>query len=161
VKSNEIRELIELISRSNFKTFELERQGFRLKLVKADAGGAARPLVTTAIEPEATVAPGETLALPPEPAAAEAAVAEPVVDDGLLELTSPIVGTFYSAPSPEAPTFADVGSRVKKGQTMCIVEAMKVMNEIESEINGEVVDVLVSNGQPVEFGEVLFRLRPA
>ena len=73
---------------------------------------------------------------------------------------SPIVGTFYSAPSPDAPNFVEVGAKVQKGQVMCIVEAMKVMNEIESEIDGEVVEVLVSNSQPVEYGEVLFRLRP-
>ena len=80
---------------------------------------------------------------------------------GFHELRSPIVGTFYSGPSPGAPRFVAVGARVSKGQTLCIVEAMKVMNEIESEIDAEVMEVLVADGQPVEFGEVLFRLRPA
>jgi acetyl-CoA carboxylase biotin carboxyl carrier protein len=71
------------------------------------------------------------------------------------------VGTFYAAPSPEAPPYVEVGSRVRKGQVLCIVEAMKVMNEIESEVDGELVEILVKNGQPVEFGEVMFRLRPS
>jgi acetyl-CoA carboxylase biotin carboxyl carrier protein len=158
VKANEIRDLIELISRSNFKSFELEREGFRLKLVKEDAGGVPRVAVESVPLPSA--APGEAVPEAAELAPAGAPAAEPAAAEGLLELNSPIVGTFYSAPSPDAPPFVEVGSRVKKGQTLCIVEAMKVMNEIESEINAEVVEILVSNGQPVEFGEVLFRLRP-
>ena len=75
-------------------------------------------------------------------------------------MVSPIVGTFYRAPSPGAPPFVEVGSKIAKGQVLCIVEAMKLMNEIESEIDAEVVEVLVANGQPVEFGERLFAIRP-
>jgi acetyl-CoA carboxylase biotin carboxyl carrier protein len=156
----EIRELIDLISRSSFSTFELERNGFRLKLVKAE-GAAPRPLgdeaafgspavATTAVELPAAAAP----------AAAEP-TAPPASADGLHELHSPIVGTFFAAPSPGAANFVDLGSVVKKGQVLCIVEAMKVMNEIESEIDGEIAEILVQNGQPVEYGEVLFRLRPS
>ena len=136
--SKEIRELIEMISRSNFSSFELEEaDGFKLKLVKE----AAAPSVNVV-------------------AAAPAAVPAPAVEDGLVEFDSPIVGTFYRSAGPDAPPFADVGQTVKKGQVLCIVEAMKVMNEIESEIEAEVVEVCVADGQPVEFGEVLFRLRP-
>jgi acetyl-CoA carboxylase biotin carboxyl carrier protein len=153
VEPNEIRELIELISRSSFSTFELERDGFRIKLVKAEApapvAGAAPPAAPVAV------------AAPPTPAPAEAPAPSPGPEPGLHELNSPIVGTFYAAPSPGAPNFVDVGSRVSKGQVLCIVEAMKVMNEIESEIDGEVVEILVKNGQPVEFGELMFRLRPS
>jgi acetyl-CoA carboxylase biotin carboxyl carrier protein len=151
VKPNEIRELIELISRSSFKTFELEREGFRLRLVKADAVASGAPV------PAAT-APAISVETAPEAAAAETA---PPVEPGLYEVNSPIVGTFYAAPSPEAPPYVEVGSRVRKGQVLCIVEAMKVMNEIESEVDGELVEILVKNGQPVEFGEVMFRLRPS
>jgi acetyl-CoA carboxylase biotin carboxyl carrier protein len=75
-------------------------------------------------------------------------------------MTSPIVGTFYRQPSPSAPPFVEPGSKVRKGQVLCIIEAMKLMNEIEAEMDAEVVEILVANGQPVEFGEVLFRLRP-
>jgi acetyl-CoA carboxylase biotin carboxyl carrier protein len=87
------------------------------------------------------------------PPAADAAAAD------LVEVRAPIVGTFYRSPSPEAPAFVDVGSHITRGQTLCIVEAMKVMNEIEAELDGEIVAVLCSNGQPVEYGEVLFRVR--
>ena len=146
----DIRELIDVISRSNFKSFELEREGFRLRLEKAE--GADAPAVVQVAAPAASAEP---------PAAAPAAApVEAPADPGLHELNSPIVGTFYSSASPDAPPFVDVGSRVKRGQVLCIVEAMKVMNEIESEVDAEVVEVLVSNGQPVEYGEVLFRLRP-
>ena len=78
----------------------------------------------------------------------------------LITITSPIVGTFYRAPSPEASPFVEIGSRVKKGQVLCIVEAMKLMNEIESEIDGTIIKVLVENGQPVEYGEPLFLIEP-
>jgi acetyl-CoA carboxylase biotin carboxyl carrier protein len=153
VEPNEIRELIELISRSNFSTFELERDGFRIKLVKAEVAGS----VTVAAPPAAPIA----VVGPPTPAPAEAPGQSPAPEAGLHELHSPIVGTFYGAPSPDAPNFVDVGSRVSKGQVLCIVEAMKVMNEIESEIDAEVVEILIKNGQPVEFGELMFRLRPS
>ncbi len=138
--SKEIRELIEMISRSNFSTFELEEaDGFKLKLVKE--GAAPSVNVVAAAPPAAPATPA------------------PAAEDELVEFDSPIVGTFYRSPGPDAPPFADVGQTVKKGQVLCIVEAMKVMNEIESEIEAEVVEVCVADGQPVEFGEVLFRLR--
>jgi acetyl-CoA carboxylase biotin carboxyl carrier protein len=166
LEPNELRELIELISRSNFVTFELEREGFKLKLEK---GGAAPPsqvvvMPASAGAPVPVAAGALTAAVPlAAPAAAHAATptaaAEPA-DSGLVEMTSPIVGTFYRQPSPSAPPFVEPGSKVRKGQVLCIIEAMKLMNEIEAEMDAEVVEILVANGQPVEFGEVLFRLRP-
>ena len=151
--SKELRELIDIISRSNFATFELEREGFRLKLVK----GNSVPHPASAAPPQAgspSLPAAETPSLAsPEPAPGPSA-------PGLVELASPIVGTFYRAPGPDAPNFVEVGSHVRKAQILCIVEAMKLMNEIESEIDAEVVEILVANGQPVEYGEVLFRLRP-
>jgi acetyl-CoA carboxylase biotin carboxyl carrier protein len=154
VETKEIQDLIELISRSDFSTFELERDGFRIKLVRGEARLGA-PLANAAAVSSAGP-------LPAPPAAAEAPpAATPAVEDGLYELHSPIVGTFYRAPSPDTPSFTEVGKHVSKGQVLCIVEAMKVMNEIESEVDAEVVEILVKNGQPVEFGEVLFRLRPS
>ena len=154
----EIREIIELISRSNFASFELEGEGFKLKLVKeqiAAPAGSGLPVAAAANQAPVVVA-----AAPAAAAAAAPASAEPSNDDGTVLLRSPIVGTFYRAPSPEAPSFVEIGAKIKQGQVICIVEAMKVMNEIESEMEAEVVDVLVANGQPVEFGEVLIRLRP-
>ena len=165
--SKEIRELIEMISRSNFSTFELEEaDGFKLRLVKKQES-TAPPVVRVASPPVApapavpSVAQGATA--PPAPAEpAESAPPVPVSapPTDLVDFDSPIVGTFYRSASPDAPVFADLGQTVKKGQVLCIVEAMKVMNEIESEINAEIVEVCVEDGQPVEFGEFLFRLRP-
>jgi acetyl-CoA carboxylase biotin carboxyl carrier protein len=160
----DIRELIEMISHSNFSTFELEEaDGFKLKLVKKAAelpAPVAPAPVQVVAAPAVHAAP--VAAAPAAPAAAAAAPAAPAapVDDGLVDFDSPIVGTFYRSPGPDSPAFADVGQMIKKGQVLCIVEAMKVMNEIESEIDAEVVEVRVADGQPVEFGEVLFRLRP-
>ena len=155
----QIRELIELISRSDFTEFELEGKGFKIKLARRVQGGmhfAAGPELVRASESMPVLA-----AAAPASAEREKDAAAAAAQDGLVDLNSPIVGTFYRSPSPDAAPYVDVGSRVKKGQTLCIVEAMKVMNEIESEIDAEVVEVLVASGQPVEFGEVLFRLRPA
>ncbi len=156
--AKEIKELIDLISRSNFAEFEMEREGFKLKLVKQQPAAPGLPgpegngPVVVSSAPPLVAPAAETVAQPP-PAVAP-------TDDGAVDLNSPIVGTFYRSPSPDSPPYVEVGSKVKKGQVMCIVEAMKVMNEIESEIDAEVVEIPVTNGQPVEFGEVLFRLRP-
>jgi acetyl-CoA carboxylase biotin carboxyl carrier protein len=158
VDTKEIRELIELISESDFASFELEGDGFKLKLVRQTA---TVPMAAAAAPPPLQPAAAAAASLAPTAApSAAAAPPEESGDDGLVTLNSPIVGTFYVAPSPEAPAFAEVGSVIKKGQVICIVEAMKVMNEIESEIDGEVAQILVANGQPVEFGEGLFKLRP-
>jgi acetyl-CoA carboxylase biotin carboxyl carrier protein len=157
VDAKELRELIEIVSRSGFSTFELEREGFKLRLVRG--GMASAPAV--AASPPALLAAAETALPAPAFAPAEPAVAAPApATAGLFELKSPIVGTFYRATGPDAPPFVEPGSVVRKGQVLCIVEAMKLMNEIESEIDAEVVEILVANGQPVEYGEILFRLRP-
>ncbi|HWP35744.1 MAG TPA: acetyl-CoA carboxylase biotin carboxyl carrier protein, partial [Thermodesulfobacteriota bacterium] len=98
---------------------------------------------------------------PPAVAAAAAPAAAAADGKGYRTVTSPIVGTFYRAASPDAPPYVEVGSVVKKGQVLCIIEAMKLMNEIEAEFDGRVVAILVENGQPVEFGEPLFHIEPA
>jgi acetyl-CoA carboxylase biotin carboxyl carrier protein len=164
LEANELRELIELISRSNFVTFELEREGFKLKLEK---GGAAAPSQVVVVPAAPAAAMAATAPLAPVAAAVPAAPASPAAPvpgdaagSGLVEMTSPIVGTFYRQPSPSAPPFVEPGSKIRKGQVLCIIEAMKLMNEIEAEMDAEVVEILVANGQPVEFGEVLFHLRP-
>jgi len=156
VDPKEIRELIELISRSSFASFELEGEGFRLKLVKERAAAPVAPQATAPPVAPAVAA----AAAPPAAAPAAEAAAEPTQPDGSVPLISPIVGTFFRSPSPEAAPFVEIGSKINKGQVLCIVEAMKVMNEIESEIDAEVIDVLVADGQPVEYGETLFVLRP-
>jgi acetyl-CoA carboxylase biotin carboxyl carrier protein len=151
----EIRELIDLISASNFVEFELEREGFKIKLVKAHAknspGPAAAPAISSGADHPQVPAPVPVAAAPSGAADAKGR---------LHEVKSPLVGTFYRSPSPEAPVFTDAGRPVKTGDVLCIVEAMKLMNEIESDVDGVVEEILVTNGQPVEYGEVLFRIRP-
>ncbi len=164
MNNEELKELMKLISQSNFVEFELEREGFKLKLVK-DVARPKGQAEGNSGSPAPIVAPLQPAPLPlapaPQgpiaaPAAAGAAEAFPA---DIVQVTSPMVGTFYRAPSPEAPPFVQMGDMIEKGQVLCIVEAMKLMNEIESEVSGEVVDIPVSTGQPVEYGEVLFRVR--
>ncbi len=148
----QISDLIDILSRSDVSTLKYEEESFKLTLMKEKPApqtvAVAQPAVQAVVQ---TPAPLPEVAGPP--AAAEPS--EPPAED-LAEMATPFVGTFYAAPSPDAEPFVEVGRRVNKGQVICIVEAMKVMNEIESEIDGEVVEILVANGQPVEYGEVLF-----
>jgi acetyl-CoA carboxylase biotin carboxyl carrier protein len=165
LEGKELRDLIDLIAKSNFVTFELERDGFKLKLEKGAgpvvANANARASAQAHSEPVApTLEPSAGPSSMPVPATMAAVAAVDAASSGLVDLLSPIVGTFYRQPSQAAPPFVEPGSRVKKGQVLCIIEAMKLMNEIEAEMDAEVVEILVANGQPVEFGEILFRLRP-
>jgi len=165
----EIKELIELIAERRLQGLELERSGFRLKI---DGQAAAQPVVYAAPPPTgqvtASAGPAADLAaLAAAPATAPAAAAAGLSaaekggpPAGAHILNSPIVGTFYRASSPNAPPFTEVGARVRKGQVLCIIEAMKLMNEIESDVDGVVVRVYPQNGQPVEYGEKLFAVKP-
>jgi acetyl-CoA carboxylase biotin carboxyl carrier protein len=151
----EIKELIDLVTERGLSGLEIERAGFRIRIegARPPAGnGAAETVGTAAAAASAPAAVTGAAAVPPE-AEAEA--------EGVHVITSPIVGTFYRAPSPEAEAFADVGSRVSKGKVLCIIESMKLMNEIESDVEGEIVEVYARNGQPVEYGEKLFGIRLA
>jgi acetyl-CoA carboxylase biotin carboxyl carrier protein len=160
----ELRELIDLIAKSDFVTFELERDGFKLKLEKGAGpalAAAAGPPVQAQPEP-VTSAPTSSAGVGTAEQAPIAAAPVAVVDasaSGLVDLLSPIVGTFYRQPSQAAPPFVEPGSKVKKGQVLCIIEAMKLMNEIESDCEGEVAAVYVENGKAVQFGERLFAVR--
>ena len=168
----QIKELIELVAARELQGLEIERSGFRLKVDGHAAAQhvvyAAPPAPSGAVAPVVHAAPASGSAAPPAvpspppaPAAAPAAAPEPAAGPppGSHVLTSPIVGTFYRAPSPQAPPFVEVGSRVKKGQVLCIIEAMKLMNEIESDVDGEILEIYPQNAQPVEFGEPLFAIR--
>ncbi len=152
---DEIKELMEYIENSSFVEFQLERAGFKIKLVKGSPPAPAVPAgpVAAAPPPPAAVpapAPG------PDAAAARAAAIEAA---NVHVVKSPIVGTFYRSSGPGQRPFVEPGDQVKKGQILCIVEAMKLMNEIESDCDGEVLEALVANGQPVEYGEPLFKIR--
>ncbi len=139
----EIRELIDLVVDRGLSGLEIEKSGFRLRIEGRRSA------------PEAFAAPA------PLASAAPAAAAAPAEDSSLHVITSPIVGTFYRSPSPESEAFAEVGARVGRGKILCIIESMKLMNEIESDVEGEVVAVYPRNGQPVEYGEKLFAIRLA
>ena len=148
----EIRELIDLVAERGLSGLEIERAGFRLRIE------GRRPATI-----EVPVAAHAPLAGAAAARAAGAPVLEPQPDEdrNVHVITSPIVGTFYRSASPEAEAFADVGARVAKGKILCIIESMKLMNEIESDVEGEVVAVYPRNGQPVEYGEKLFAIRLA
>ena len=133
-----IKELADILDAKGLTEIEYERGGLRVRVARAGAGAGPAP------------------SLPPAPVDSTPATAED--DSSLGSIVSPMVGTFYAAPSPEASPFVRVGDRVSKGQSVCIIEAMKLMNEIESDLDGALVERLVENGQAVEFGQVLFKV---
>jgi acetyl-CoA carboxylase biotin carboxyl carrier protein len=148
----QIKELIELVSRYRLQGLEIERSGFRLKIEGHD-----RERSPAAAAPQAPAS--EPAAASPAPAAGEGAAPAAAPGGGAHVLTSPIVGTFYASPSPDAEPYVRPGDRVRKGQVLCIVEAMKLMNEIESDADGVIAEIYPQNAQPVEFGEPLFAIR--
>ncbi len=159
----QIKELVELVAQHRLHGLELSVQGFQLRV--AGQGSLAAGVASPPAESQAARLSAD---LPSRQPAAEPRVGPPASSAPAAEseaslhlLTSPIVGTFYRAPSPEAAPFVEVGDRVRKGQVLCIVEAMKLMNEIESDVDGTVERIHPQNAQPVEFGEPLFTIRPA
>ena len=164
MNQKELKELIDFVLEKGIAEFELERGDVKLRIKRAaeHSTDAREPryLVTTSASPAAPdtgVAPAAAStpappAAPPQPA--------PAAEETLHMVRSPIVGTFYEAPSPGAPPFVKPGDVVETGQVLCIVEAMKLMNEIESDVAGEIVKKLVANGQPIEYGQELFAVRP-
>jgi acetyl-CoA carboxylase biotin carboxyl carrier protein len=148
----EIKELIELVAERRLTGLEIERAGFRVRIEgpRPDPVPNGGPAMSYPAFAEPAVAPAR------EPPALSSA---PEPDDQLHVITSPIVGTFYRAPSPEAPAFVSAGDKIERGKVLCIIEAMKLMNEIESDVTGEVAEVFPQNGQPVEYGERLFAIR--
>ena len=162
---NEIKQILDLVREHELAEFEIEHDGLRLK-VRKDANGAHVVTPSTfMVAPVVAPAAGEgaPAAAPPlqaSPGALPApADAAPEAEIELAVVKSPIVGTFYRSSEPNAPPFVDIGSTVKKGDVLCIIEAMKLMNEIDSEYDGEVVNIYVENGQPVQYGERLFAIR--
>ena len=154
MNSDAIKDLLDLIQAHDLAEFELEDGEFKLRVKR---GG---PHIVTHVMPAAPVA-APVVAAPMAPAAAPAAAAAPAEDGGaqLAIVKSPIVGTFYRSAEPGAAPFVNVGDSVKKGQVLCIIEAMKLMNEIDSEYEGEITNVYVENGQPVQYGERIFAIR--
>ena len=156
---DEIKQLLDMVREHELSEFELERDNFKIRVRKNASGQWTATLPPVSHVNYAPVMPAP-MAAPPNAAASP--VLTPAQEDvDFAVVKSPIVGTFYRAPEPGAKPFADVGDIVRKGQVLCIIEAMKLMNEINSDVDGEVVKVYVENGQPVQYGERLFAIRPS
>ena len=150
MNEGKVRKLLELFQDSDIEELEVQSSfwhGTRIRLTRSRAPSPVAPAAPMPIAPAPTA--------PTEPAPAEK------TDDGLHEVLSPMVGTFYRATSPEADPFVGEGQRVESGQTVCIIEAMKIMNEIPADVQGEVVEILVGDAQPVEYNQALFKIRPS
>ena len=166
----DIRKLIDLVVDRQLTEFEIESDGFRIRIRRGESQAVASPPAQAVLP----AAPGAGAAVLPaaaaNPATAASTPAEPVQHpepsssdsaEGLYIIKSPIVGTFYRSPSPNAEPFVKPGDEVRVGQVLCIIEAMKLMNEIESEVNGEIIRVYVESGQPVEYSQSLFAIKPS
>ena len=148
INFQELRELIAAIANTDVVELNLKNADFELA-VKKNPGVVTTVIATNNAPPPVMVSPIDVV------------VAPAAVDKKWVEVKSPMVGTFYRAPAPDEPSFATVGDRIAVGQTVCIIEAMKLMNELESETSGQVMEILVENGQPVEFGQVLMYVNPS
>ena len=156
---NEIQDLIKFVAKSGVSEVEIEQKDFKITIkangkAKQEVIQVASPIVAT---PVVSAAPAPAVAATP---AAPAPVAE-VKNDKLVEIKSPMIGTFYRSPGPDKPSFVEVGSEIKVGDKVCIVEAMKLFNEIESEVSGKIVKILVNDMSPIEFDQPLFLVEPA
>ncbi|MFC1709412.1 acetyl-CoA carboxylase biotin carboxyl carrier protein [Candidatus Omnitrophota bacterium] len=145
----EIKEMIALMNENNLLELEIEKEGMRIRLKKESPGSDESAKIVSV--PQFSVTQE---AASPQTQKEEAA-------KKLIEVKAPMVGTFYRSPSPESPPFVEVGQNIDAGQVVCIIEAMKLMNEIKSEVRGKLVEVLIENGHPVEFGQALFLIEPA
>lgn len=154
--ANELREILLTLNQTDIAELHFKTADFELNLKRAKTETVvAPPMVMQAAAPVGAIAVASTA-----PAEVIPSTSAPNLDK-YVEVPSPIVGTFYSAPGPEEPPFVEVGMKVRKGQVVCIIEAMKIMNEIEAEVSGEVIEILVQNGQPIEYGQTLMRVNPS
>ncbi|MGD1900402.1 MAG: acetyl-CoA carboxylase biotin carboxyl carrier protein [Phormidesmis sp.] len=163
---NELRELVAALNQTDIAELILKNAEFELTLRKPSAlqpdvvvsSAASAPAVPAAAPIPNGVVPQTAPA--PAPSSEPVLPSTPAVDPSLVEITAPMVGTFYRSPAPDESAFVEVGDRIQSGQTVCIIEAMKLMNELEAEVSGEIVDILVENAEPIEFGQPLMRVRP-
>ena len=165
VDFQQLRELLSAIANTDITELTLKSDDFELEVTKGSVISTqelipvAQPAVMTPPPPPA-IANRETPGTPPPSEPMIPAPPPNAEQQKWVEVTSPMVGTFYRAPAPDEPSFVDVGERISKGDTVCIIEAMKLMNDIEAEVSGEVMEILVENGEPVEFGQALMRVNP-
>ena len=166
MNQKELRELIEFLKEQEIVEFEMERGDFKVKVKRAGAETHVSHVVPDsryivhAAAPSVVAAPEASQVAAPAASAPAKPAKEAAPEEGLHIVKSPIVGTFYESPSPGSPPFVKVGDTVEAGQILCIVEAMKLMNEIEADAAGEIVKMLAKNGQPIEYGQELFVIRP-
>jgi len=146
----EIKDMINLMNENNLTELEIEKEGVRIKLRKGSSGSYENKIEYV---PQQMVNPAQTKA--------QSEAAEKTPARNVAEIKAPMVGTFYRAPSPEAPPYVNIGDNIEPGQVICIIEAMKLMNEIKAEVKGKIVDIQADNAEPVEFGQALFVIEPA
>jgi acetyl-CoA carboxylase biotin carboxyl carrier protein len=158
MNQKELKELIEFLIEKDIAEFELERGDVKVRVKRAsETAMVSQPQHMTFLQH--APAPGAPAEAPSAPVTGGAPTAKPAAEENVHDVKSPIVGTYYESPSPGAPPFVKVGDTVEAGQVLCIIEAMKLMNDIESDVAGEIVKKLVTNGQPVEYGQPLFAIR--
>jgi acetyl-CoA carboxylase biotin carboxyl carrier protein len=161
---SELKDLVAALSQSEVAELTLKSPEFELILRKQGVVTAPAPAAMTVVSAPEAASPPTAMVPVAAPAPADGSMAEapaspPNKASDLVEITSPMVGTFYRSPAPDEPPFVDVGERITTGQTVCIIEAMKLMNELESEVAGEIVEILVGNAEPVEFGQILMLVK--
>ena len=161
LKIQEIREIIKLVDQSTLEEYIYEHEGSKIQLKKQVEGKPVTNYVQNAVEPvvQSTAQPVQAAAPVMEAQSAVESKPEAPATDNLHKITSPMVGTFYASPSPDAGVYVSVGDKVKENTVVCIVEAMKLFNEIEAEIDGEIVEILAENGQLIEYGQPLFLVK--
>ena len=147
----QLRELLAILNQTDIEELCLKSSDFELTIRKGNPPGGAIAQVQAPTSTEG----------PPAEVIAPIATPTPVPDKKWVEVNAPMVGTFYRSPAPDEPCFVEVGDRVRRGQTLCIIEAMKLMNELEAELAGEIVEILVENGEPIEYGQTLMRINPS
>jgi acetyl-CoA carboxylase biotin carboxyl carrier protein len=156
----EIQALIKFVSKSGAQEVSLETEDFKIN-IKTASGAAEQPTIIQAVAPQAAMPVAAAPATPAAPLEPEVAAAEEADNGNYIEVKSPMIGTLYRSPSPEQDAFVKVGSEIKPGDVLCIVEAMKLFNEIESEVSGKIVKVLVDDQSPIEYDQPLFLVDPS
>ncbi len=156
----DVKQLVELMRRSDLTEFELEQEGVKVRIKRDATTGVVAPMMATqppfpVHHPMPMMAPAPQAA----PAPVQAAPANGAPEAGIVYIKSPMVGTFYRSPSPDSSAFVDVGATVKEESVVCIIEAMKVMNEIQAEVKGTIIEMLVENGASIEYGQPLYKVR--
>ena len=154
----DIKAIIDLMKKNSITEFELEEKDSKLRLKRGLSGGSS---IAQGDDLPQMVPVPTMMSVPASSISAPQTVSAPVVNSGEIEIKSPMIGTFYRSPSPESAAYVEVGSQVTVEGVVCIIEAMKVMNEIKAEVKGVITQILVENGKPVEFGQPMFKIRPA